>query len=134
MRSRTPAITCKAHGNVINTALQQLLLNQPTLQLLLLKQLTSLADSVELWDPEENDDGASESLAADVVRRATDWRRWAAGAAAALGRARFMCSGGLLLLLLLLGEEASGEAFWAEGLLQRWHADSETLFCLYVDG
>ena len=45
-----------------------------------------------VWDPEENDDGASESRAADVVRRATGLSRCAAGAAAeALERARFIC-------------------------------------------
>ena len=58
----------------------------------LLASRTSLADSDVVWDPEENDDGASESRAADVVRRATGLSRCAAGAAAeALERARFIC-------------------------------------------
>ena len=55
--------------------------------------LTSLAESGELCEPEEKEDGACESLAADVTRKATGLSRCTAGAAAAaFDRALFIAT------------------------------------------
>jgi len=53
--------------------------------------LTSLAESGELCEPDEKEDNACESLAADVTRKATGLSRCTAGeAAAAFDRALFI--------------------------------------------